>query len=306
MGKPYSDFRLEVFGNDFKNCNYLSIATSSWRTFPLKKVFFPHSSSVFKRKFSVFSAKILQQIWHKCILYVPRNNWCKTNFLKIKDLTQWLRIFSGLLLRFDKKLQQSCQNFTLYTKSTFWGKTFNLNKSLLTDFFSDCERKVSARFFKHFPTFSEEVFYRKKHFFSKNLVFSRLMQKNLPDIWQKRIGKLLKTAFQLSRGAWFLEKTAFLKMLIFSQIRICSISCLKVLQQLFDSLQIITIQLSTELFWIMSTELCSFFDQYQIFLFTDFNRCNSEHSKKTFWQFCQYGFQRIQRNDWMKFLSYKE
>ena len=28
--------------------------------------------------------------------------------------------------------------------------------------------------------------------------------------------------------------------------------------------------------------------------------------RKLFCQFCQYGFQRIQRNDWMKFLSYKE
>ena len=124
MSKPFSDFRLEVFGNDFKNCNYLSIATSPWRTFPLKKVFFPHSSSVFKLNFSVFLAKLLQQIYHRCILYVPRNNWWKTNFLKKKDLTQWLRIFSGLLLRFDKKLQQICQNFTSDAKPSFEEKHF--------------------------------------------------------------------------------------------------------------------------------------------------------------------------------------
>ena len=51
---------------------------------------------------------------------------------------------------------------------------------------------------------------------------------------------------------------------------------------------------------------CSLFDLYQFFSFMDIDRCNFEHSKKTICQFCQYGIQRIQRIDWMKFLSYKE
>ena len=170
--QPFSDFWLEVFGNDFQNCNYLSIATSSWRTFPLKKVFFPHSSSVFKRKFSVFSAKILQQIWHKCILYVPRNNWCNTNFLKIKDLTQWLRIFSGLLLRFDKKLQQSCQNFTIYTKSTFEEKHFVWAKVYLQIFFRTANGKFLPDFLNIFQRFQRKFFTEKKTFlFKKSCLF---------------------------------------------------------------------------------------------------------------------------------------
>ena len=37
LSKPYSDFWLADFGNYYQNCNYLSIATSSWTTFSLKK-----------------------------------------------------------------------------------------------------------------------------------------------------------------------------------------------------------------------------------------------------------------------------
>ena len=72
-------------------------------------------------------------------------------------------------------------------------------------------------------------------------------------------------------------KNCFLKMLTFSQIRIWSICCLKVLWQLFASLEKISIQVSTETFWRNNL----FFDRYQIFSFTDFNRCNFEHSKET-------------------------
>ena len=106
------------------------------------------------------------------------------------DLTQWLRIFSGLLLRFDKKLQQSCQIFTINAKSTFWGKTLFLNKSLIEEFFSDCEWKVSAGFFKHFPTFSQDVFYRKKKtfLFKKSWLFpvnAEISSENLVEtFWQ--------------------------------------------------------------------------------------------------------------------------
>ena len=162
---------LEVFGNDFQKCNYLSMGTSSWRTFPLKKGFFSHSSSVFKRIFSVFSAKILQQVWHKCILYVPRNDWWKTNFLKNIDLTPWLRIFSGLLLGFDSKLQQSCQNFTLYTKSTFWGKTFFLNKVYLQKFFRTAIGKFLPDFSNNFQRFQRKFFTEKTFLFKKSCLF---------------------------------------------------------------------------------------------------------------------------------------
>ena len=114
---------------------------------------------------------------------------------------------------------------------------------------------------------------------------------------------MFKTAFQLSRGAWFLEKIAFLKLLIFSQIPTWSISRLKVLRQLFDSLEIITIQVSTETFWINNVLFLTDANFFRLLTLTD---AILNIQRKLFFQFCQYGFQGIQRNDWMKFLSYKE
>ena len=134
MSKPFSDFRLEVFGNDFKNCNYLSIATSSWRRFPLKKVFFPHSSSVFQLNFSVFLAKILQQIYHRCILYVPRNNWWNTTFWKKKILLN------------DYGFSAVCfwdltRSFNRFAKTSHYMQNHLLRKNI---FF---EQKINYRFF---------------------------------------------------------------------------------------------------------------------------------------------------------------
>ena len=89
---------------------------------------------------------------------------------------------------------------------------------------------------------------------------------------------MVRTAFQLSRGAWFLENTSFLKMLIFSQIRISNKSFLKVLRQFFASSEKIAIQVSAETFWRKNV---LFLTDTKFFSFTDFNRCNCEHSKKT-------------------------
>ena len=114
---------------------------------------------------------------------------------------------------------------------------------------------------------------------------------------------MFKTAFQLSRGAWFLEETAFMKMLIFSQFRIWRKSCLKVLQQFFVSLEKIAIQVSTETFWWKNVLFLSDTKFSRLRTSTD-AILNSQ--RKFFCQFCQYGIQRIQRNGWMKFLSYKE
>ena len=51
---------------------------------------------------------------------------------------------------------------------------------------------------------------------------------------------------------------------------------------------------------------CSLFDQNYIFLVYGSHWCNFEPPKKTILSICQFGIQRIQRNDWMKFLSHKE
>ena len=92
------------------------------------KSFFSQSSSVSKQNFSVFLVKILQQSWQKCIFYVPRNNWWKTNFLKIIDLTQRLRIFSGffwdLTRSFNRvaKTSHYMPNQRFEEKHFFWTK----------------------------------------------------------------------------------------------------------------------------------------------------------------------------------------
>ena len=169
FSKPHSDFWHEVFVNDFQNYNYLSIATSFWRTFSLKKRFFSQSFD-FKRHFSRFLIKILQQIWQKCILYIQRNNWWKTNFLKKHILLNnngfSAICFWGLRRNFNRVAKTS----HYMTHQHFEEKHF-LNKTLLAEVFSDCEWKVSFGFFKHFPMFSEEVFYRKVISFQKNMSF---------------------------------------------------------------------------------------------------------------------------------------
>ena len=114
---------------------------------------------------------------------------------------------------------------------------------------------------------------------------------------------MFRNAFQLSTGTWFLEKTAFLKMLIFSQIRISNKSCLKVLRQLFDSLEKTAIQLSTETFWRNNVLFLTDTKFYHLRTLTD---AIVNIQRKLFRQFCRYGIQPIQINDCMKFLSYKE
>ena len=181
-----------------------------------------------------------------------------------------------MLLKFGKKLQQSCQNFILYAKWTFWGKIFVLNKSLITELFLDCEWKISAGFFKQLPTFSEEVFYGKSISFQKIMSFPGLCRNFFRILCRNVLGKMFKTAFQLSRGAWFLEKTAFLKMLILSQLPIWSDSCSKILRQLFASWEKIAIQVTTETYW---RNKVLFLTETIFFSFTDFDRCIFEHSK---------------------------
>ena len=74
----FSELHLRVHSNVFKKNIFFE-----------KRVLFSQSYSVFKRSFSRFSRKNLQQTWQKCILNVKRNNWWKTNFLKkTKELTK--------------------------------------------------------------------------------------------------------------------------------------------------------------------------------------------------------------------------
>ena len=74
------------------------------------------------------------------------------------------------------------------------------------------------------------------------------------------------------------EQTAFGNLLIFSQIRVWSKSCWKVLWQFFDNLEKIAIQVSTQTFW---TKSVLFLIKTIFPLFTDFHWWIFEHSKKT-------------------------
>ena len=74
------------------------------------------------------------------------------------------------------------------------------------------------------------------------------------------------------------KNIAFGTLLIFSQIRIWSKSCMKVLWQLSDNLDKIAIQVSTETFW---TKNVLFLIRNIFFSFTDSQWCIFEHPKKT-------------------------
>ena len=65
----------------------------------------------------------------------------------------------------------------------------------------------------------------------------------------------------------------------------------------------IAIQVSTETFW---RNYVLFLTDTKFFRLRTLTDAILNIQRKLFCQFCQYGIQRIQRNDWMKFLSYKE
>ena len=60
----------------------------------------------------------------------PKEHLMENKLFEKIELTSYLRILSDLLLGFGKKLQQSCQIFTLYARGTNWGKTFVLKKKI--------------------------------------------------------------------------------------------------------------------------------------------------------------------------------
>ena len=218
-----------------------------------------------------------------------------------KDLTCYLRILSDFRLRFGHNFQQSCRNCTIFAKGAFWGKTVVLKKNPVL--FPDCEWNIFGWTFEKSSDVSRGNFPRKDFPFQKIMSFSCLCRCFFPDKWWKSFGKVFRTAFQLSRWAYFLKKTAFGKSWFFFK---------------FGS--------RTNLVW----KFCGNFSQVQrklqskcpqkqfeeiMFLFWPkplFSHLRTltaaflNFRRKLFCQFCQYGIQRIQRNDWVKLLSYKK
>ena len=115
---------------------------------------------------------------------------------------------------------------------------------------------------------------------------------------------MIKTAFQLSRGACFLKNFPFEKIRSSFEIWSWSKTDLIVLRKLFDSSSKIANYVSKETFWRKNN---SFLIQIFFFSFGDFEWDIFNFSGKiTFHQFCQNCVQRIQRNDLMKILPFRK
>ena len=91
LSNTYSDFWLESFAQHFHNCNYVSIATSSSKTFYLKKVFFPNLLPFLRGFFSCFGPKIYDRL-DKSALFMSegyfmekKTFWKKLNLLNIYE-----------------------------------------------------------------------------------------------------------------------------------------------------------------------------------------------------------------------------
>ena len=155
-------------------------------------------------------------------------------------------------------------------KHLFWKKV------LLQNFFRNATKKLSARFVKKLPTFSEEIFQGKIISYGKIMSFSGLCKSFFRIIGRNVFSRCSRHSFLLYRWAWFLKKL-LLENVDFSHVRIWSKSCSQVLRQLFASLKKIAIQVFTETFWRNSV---LFLTETIFFSFTDFDRCIFEHSKK--------------------------
>ena len=171
----------------------------------------------------------------------------------------------------DAKTSHFVLGNTLEQKHFFW-------KSLTTELFSDCERKVSGWIYKKNSKVSRRKSSRHKIHFKKTMFVLGLCRCLFRKIGENVFIRCSKPQFNCPEVQSSWEKTAFGNLLIFSQIRVWSKSCLKVLWQFFDNLEKIAIQVSTETFW---TENVLFLIKTAFVLFTDFHWCIFEHSQTT-------------------------
>ena len=87
VSKTYSYFWLGIFAPYFHNCNYVSIATSSSKTFFSKKVFFPNLLPFLRGVFSNFGPKINGRV-DKSALFVSEGHFMeKKHFFLKKNKT---------------------------------------------------------------------------------------------------------------------------------------------------------------------------------------------------------------------------
>ena len=175
LSKNYPDVWRKVSGLDFQNCNYMSIATSSWITFSLKKkVFFSMPSSVFEQRFVRILANFLLQIWQERIFYVQMNISQNITFLAkliILNVSGFWAVSFWDLVRSSNRVAKtshcmlggSCEEKQLLKK--------------IAELFSDCEWNVFGWTFEKTCDVSRGIFLRKKDSFLKNHVVFGSMQK---------------------------------------------------------------------------------------------------------------------------------
>ena len=111
---------------------------------------------------------------------------------------------------------------------------------------------------------------------------------------------MFKTAYQLSRGAWFPKKNCFRKRLIFYQIRNWSKFFSNASRKIFLSSEKRAIYMFTETFWRKNV---LFFDTKLFFLFRDIDRgIFGTFRQKNFVRFVENSIQRIRRIQLMEIL----
>ena len=85
VSKTYLYFWLGIFAHYFHNCNYVSIATSSSKTFSLKKVFFPNLLPFLRGVFSYFGPKINGRV-DKSALFMSEGHFMEKKHFEKKNL----------------------------------------------------------------------------------------------------------------------------------------------------------------------------------------------------------------------------
>ena len=178
----------------------------------------------------------------------------------------------------------------LFWKKFYYGTFFGLRaKNSRPDF-------LKNRFRKKF--FLERTF-----LLEKSCLFSVIAKKFFLDNWKKRFRKMFKTALQLSRGAWFQKKTVFGKCWIFLKFGPRAILFRKFCGNFSTAEKKLQSKCPQKHF---EKKMFSFWRKPFFSRLGTLTEVFSNFQTKLFCQFCQYGIQRIQTNEWMKLLSYKK
>ena len=232
----FSELQLRVRKNVFTKNIFLE-----------KKVFFTNLLLFFSVFYSCLWRKIYGSAGNKAF-FMSRGKFMENELFEPKNLLDfyafWAICFCDLAGSFNRDARTSH-----YMLAELLSKTIYLEKCIITEVFSDCERKVFGQIFlKNFRCFQRKLF-TEKTILLKNHVFFGFMQKVFPHNWWKRFRKMFKTAFQIVQRSMIPEKKLLLDKVVFFQVRIWRKCFSAVLRQLFDILAKIAIQVSTERFW---------------------------------------------------------